>query len=85
MILRARSRRSQCHRSPVIATSTTSICSVSALMVKPFMLAGKAAASDAVWHLKRNGKASKAVTEGGHAGRAADCVLCDQCTRSGNA
>ena len=35
-----------------------------ALMVKPFMLAGKAAASDAVWHLNRNGKASKAVTEG---------------------
>jgi hypothetical protein len=33
-------------------------------MVKPFMLAGKSAASDAVWHLNRNGKASKAVTEG---------------------
>src|SRR5436853_5023817 len=27
---------------------------------KPFMLAGKAAASDAVWHSNRNGKASKA-------------------------
>jgi bifunctional non-homologous end joining protein LigD len=27
---------------------------------KPFMLAGKAAAADAVWHSNRNGKANKA-------------------------
>jgi len=33
-------------------------------MVKLFMLAGPTAASDAVWHLNRNGKASKAVAEG---------------------
>ena len=66
MILRARSRRSQCHR--LIPPGDRSVNDLDllgvALMVKPFMLAGKAAASDAVWHLNRNGKASKAVTEG---------------------